>query len=294
MHSWPIMVESMSATNSRLRRPAAVCTTTSTGRPASASRTRSAMALVVRAAGVKENVGGDARVEPCGVAAAPRHAGARARARHRRARARRVEIRSRHEVMRDDRTRAVLIAGPTASGKSALALALARAARRHVINADSMQVYRDLRVITARPSAGRGGGVPHRLYGHVDAAENYSVGRWLADAARRARRGASAAARADLRRRHRALFQGADARACRRPADPGRDSRGRARAAGGRRAAGTACRTGAPRSRDGGALQAQRPHAHRARAGGAGGDWAAAERLAPRGTAAALDAVERQ
>jgi tRNA dimethylallyltransferase len=50
-----------------------------------------------------------------------------------------------------------------------------------VINADSMQVYRDLRVITARPTADEEARVPHRLYGHVDAAENYSVGRWLAD-----------------------------------------------------------------------------------------------------------------
>jgi tRNA dimethylallyltransferase len=76
---------------------------------------------------------------------------------------------------------AVLIAGPTASGKSALALELAE---RHgiVINVDSMQVYRDLRIITARPTAEEEARVPHRLYGHVDAAENYSVGRWLADA----------------------------------------------------------------------------------------------------------------
>lgn len=79
--------------------------------------------------------------------------------------------------------RAVLIAGPTASGKSALALALARALGGTVINADAMQVYRDLRVITARPTAEEETQAPHRLYGHVDAAENYSVGRWLADVA---------------------------------------------------------------------------------------------------------------
>jgi tRNA dimethylallyltransferase len=76
---------------------------------------------------------------------------------------------------------AILIAGPTASGKSALALALAERLSGIVINADSMQVYRDLRVITARPTAEEEARVPHRLYGHVDAAENYSVGRWLAD-----------------------------------------------------------------------------------------------------------------
>ena len=76
---------------------------------------------------------------------------------------------------------AILIAGPTASGKSALALALADALGGVVINADSMQVYRDLRVITARPTPQDEAHVPHRLYGHVDAAENYSVGRWLGD-----------------------------------------------------------------------------------------------------------------
>ena len=79
--------------------------------------------------------------------------------------------------------RAVLIAGPTASGKSALALALAERLGGVVINADSMQVYRDLRVITARPSPEEEARVPHRLYGHVDAGENYSTGRWCRDVA---------------------------------------------------------------------------------------------------------------
>jgi tRNA dimethylallyltransferase len=77
---------------------------------------------------------------------------------------------------------AILIAGPTASGKSALALALAEGVGGIVINADSMQVYRDLRIITARPTPREEARLPHRLYGHVDAAENYSVGRWLTDA----------------------------------------------------------------------------------------------------------------
>jgi tRNA dimethylallyltransferase len=78
---------------------------------------------------------------------------------------------------------AVLIAGPTASGKSALALALAERLGGMIINADSMQVYRDLRIITARPTPAEEALCPHRLYGHVDAAETYSVGRWLADVA---------------------------------------------------------------------------------------------------------------
>ncbi len=77
---------------------------------------------------------------------------------------------------------AILIAGPTASGKSALALALAERLGGVVVNADSMQVYGDLRIITARPSPAEEARVPHSLYGHVDAAENYSVGRWLVDA----------------------------------------------------------------------------------------------------------------
>src|ERR1700680_3996516 len=78
--------------------------------------------------------------------------------------------------------RAVLIAGPTASGKSALALALAEKLGGTVVNADSMQVYRDLRVITARPTPAEEARVPHVLYGHVDAAVRYSVGAWCLDA----------------------------------------------------------------------------------------------------------------
>jgi tRNA dimethylallyltransferase len=78
--------------------------------------------------------------------------------------------------------RLVLIAGPTASGKSALALDLARKHDGVVINADSMQVYRDLHIITARPSAEEAQ-APHRLYGHVDAAVNYSTGQWCREAA---------------------------------------------------------------------------------------------------------------
>ncbi len=76
---------------------------------------------------------------------------------------------------------AILIAGPTASGKSGLALRLAEELGGVIVNADSMQVYRDLRIITARPTPDEEARVPHRLYGHVDAAENYSVGRWCRD-----------------------------------------------------------------------------------------------------------------
>jgi tRNA dimethylallyltransferase len=74
----------------------------------------------------------------------------------------------------------VIVAGPTASGKSALALAIAEEFTGTIINADSQQVYRDLAVLSARPGAAEMARVPHRLYGVIDAAENCSAGRWLA------------------------------------------------------------------------------------------------------------------
>jgi tRNA dimethylallyltransferase len=72
----------------------------------------------------------------------------------------------------------ILIAGPTASGKSALALELAAAFDGTIINADSLQVYRDLPILTARPEAAVMAVALHRLYGFLDAAERGSVGRW--------------------------------------------------------------------------------------------------------------------
>ncbi len=90
--------------------------------------------------------------------------------------------------------RAILIAGPTASGKSGLALRLAEQLGGVVINADSMQVYRELRILTARPTPEEEARAPHALYGCVSGAEAYSVGRYGADAAT-----AIAAARAEKR-----------------------------------------------------------------------------------------------
>lgn len=87
--------------------------------------------------------------------------------------------------------RVLLILGPTASGKSALALALAERVGAWIVNADSMQVYADLRSLTARPDAADLARAPHRLYGHIDGAQRYSTGRWVTDAL-----GAIAAARA--------------------------------------------------------------------------------------------------
>jgi tRNA dimethylallyltransferase len=72
----------------------------------------------------------------------------------------------------------IIIAGPTASGKSALALDLAAALDGTIINADSLQIYRDLRILSARPDETAIAGVPHRLYGYLDAAERGSVGSW--------------------------------------------------------------------------------------------------------------------
>ncbi|WP_228259540.1 tRNA (adenosine(37)-N6)-dimethylallyltransferase MiaA [Siculibacillus lacustris] len=77
----------------------------------------------------------------------------------------------------------MLIAGPTASGKSALAVRLAERLGGVVVNADSMQVYAELTILTARPSAADEARVPHRLYGHVPAARAHSVAEWLADVA---------------------------------------------------------------------------------------------------------------
>ena len=77
----------------------------------------------------------------------------------------------------------LIVAGPTGSGKSALAIDAAVEFRGTVINADSMQVYRELRLLTARPSAEDESRAPHRLFGVLPAAEACSAGRWLAMAA---------------------------------------------------------------------------------------------------------------
>jgi tRNA dimethylallyltransferase len=80
--------------------------------------------------------------------------------------------------------RAILIAGPTASGKSAVALELATKLGGAIINADSMQVYSDLRILSARPSDEDQVHAPHALYGFIPATHAYSVGQWLGDVQR--------------------------------------------------------------------------------------------------------------
>ena len=74
------------------------------------------------------------------------------------------------------------IAGPTASGKSAAAVRLAKAVGGEIINADSMQVYADLHIISARPDVSEMDGVPHHLFGHIDGAQRHNVGAWLKEA----------------------------------------------------------------------------------------------------------------
>ncbi len=82
-----------------------------------------------------------------------------------------------------DPARPVLIAGPTASGKSALALAVAERQGGAIVNADAIQVFSDWRVLTARPSVEEEARAPHRLYGHVPGDRAYSVGHWLRELA---------------------------------------------------------------------------------------------------------------
>ena len=76
----------------------------------------------------------------------------------------------------------MIIAGPTASGKSALALALSRLVPATIINADASQVYADLRILSARPSVEDEAQAPHRLFGHIDGAESCSAARWAEEA----------------------------------------------------------------------------------------------------------------
>lgn len=78
---------------------------------------------------------------------------------------------------------AILIHGPTASGKTKLAIALARRHGGEIVNADAMQCYGDLNVLTARPDGEELAAAPHHLFGHVDAAVRYSAGLWSKDAA---------------------------------------------------------------------------------------------------------------
>ena len=107
---------------------------------------------------------------------------------------------------------ALIVAGPTASGKSALAMELAERCCGTIINADAMQVYRELRVLTARPSIERGTRVPHALYGIRSAAEPGSVAWWRGAALAEMDRGVGSRATADPDWWHRPLLRRIDRR----------------------------------------------------------------------------------
>ena len=79
----------------------------------------------------------------------------------------------------DSKSKIILISGPTASGKSSFAIKVAKKVDGEIINADSMQVYKDLRILTARPLKKETQDIKHFLYGFKEAKENFSVGEWL-------------------------------------------------------------------------------------------------------------------
>ena len=184
---------------------------------------------------------------------------------------------------------ALIVAGPTASGKSALALDLAERLGGTIINADAMQVYRELRIVTARPTAEEEARVPHRLYGVRPAAEPGSVAWWRGEALAAmegARRGA-----ADPHAAARGLYFAALTEGLADIPDPGPAARrgGAARWLRGAGAGGAACRACRGRSGDGGAAAADRQPARRPRLGGVAG-----HRRRARGVAGASGARRRR
>src|SRR5437868_5301360 len=174
MHSTLIIVESMSATSSRLRRPARDCTTTSTPGSSPSSTARAGPpSLPSRRSQARS---GSTHSSP----AVPPRASSAAEISPRASRSFAINV-----AMNSDSTGKpplVLIAGPTASGKSALASTLAEQVGGVVINADSAQVYRDLRLVSARPAPDEEGRAPHRLYGYRDGEDTCSAADWAADA----------------------------------------------------------------------------------------------------------------
>src|SRR5579862_3667593 len=180
------MVESISARKSFLRRASTGCTTMSIGKSSRASCRRLVVAAMSSLPSPKGMSAATSSHSHCAGPAFGRMARAPSSTVLSRAGLAGLQIsvatRDMNSLGHNDT--AVLIAGPTASGKSALGLELARKTGGVVINTDSMQVYRDLRVLTARPSVDEETEVPHRLYGHVDAAVNFSAGSWVSDAAR--------------------------------------------------------------------------------------------------------------
>src|SRR5205085_10519711 len=213
--SFSMIVDSRSATNTRLRRSSAGWTSTSIAAlpiacPASASALAASPSLRTRSQARPGTSQSGSRLDkmvpiaaarPGNSASAPgpainvrtRLIGTRRRLVYRAARLlRRCAPRNHNLFVRDcEQSKAisvrrdtkpqspvVIVAGPTASGKSALALELAAARGGTIINADSQQIYRDLSILSARPDAASIRRVPHRLYGFLDAAERGSVALW--------------------------------------------------------------------------------------------------------------------
>ncbi len=90
---------------------------------------------------------------------------------------------TRFDIRTLSREKPVLIAGPTASGKSALAMEIADRQGRTIVNADALQVFSDWRILTARPAEADEAAIPHKLYGHIPGTDAYSVGHWLREVA---------------------------------------------------------------------------------------------------------------
>ena len=84
----------------------------------------------------------------------------------------------------DIKSKIILVSGPTASGKSKFALKLAKKIGGEIINADSMQIYKELEVVSARPSTSEKKLIKHHLYGYVDGSERYNVEKWCTDASK--------------------------------------------------------------------------------------------------------------
>src|SRR3954451_12302385 len=178
MHSTAIIVESMSATSSLRRRDASPWTTTSTSASSPSSAVRAAEGPIERSR--SQALSSSIQLRPNGWTPAWRSASSACEISplDRRSFAIKVAM----NKPRASGSTLALIAGPTASGKSALALALAERTGGVVINADSAQVYADLRVVTARPAAAEEARDPHRLYGTRDGADSCSAADWAADA----------------------------------------------------------------------------------------------------------------
>src|SRR4051812_3297398 len=176
MHSTPIIVESMSATSNCLRRPASPWTTTSTpaNRPSSARRAVPGSIEKSRSQALPSSI----HERPKAWTPASRSASSAAEISPLASRSAAIRVAMNMKARSSSLPPLALIAGPTASGKSALALALAEQAGGIIVNADSAQVYRDIPVLSAAPTADETGRAEHRLYGVLDGALPCSAAEW--------------------------------------------------------------------------------------------------------------------